>query len=203
MTDSRTLAIRPARDADTDALYEICRRTADAGQDATDLMSDPRLAGDAWAVAYLKFAPDFAFVLTAGDAPIGYVLATDDSLAFGARLDRDWWPAARARIEGREPTSPMDAMAMGRIRHSEPTADWLVKDYPAHLHINVLPQAQASGWGRRMIETELDALRAAGVRGVHLGVHPSNTKAMGFYRHVGFTDLSRDGHVIFGMKFTD
>jgi ribosomal protein S18 acetylase RimI-like enzyme len=32
-----------------------------------------------------------------------------------------------------------------------------------------------------------------------LGVAPTNRRAIGFYRHIGLADLSRDGHVIFGM----
>ena len=69
------------------------------------------------------------------------------------------------------------------------------------MHINLLPHVQASGWGRRMIDTELAALRAHGVAGVHLGVSPANEPAKGFYRHLGFEDISRDGKVIFGMRF--
>ena len=77
---------------------------------------------------------------------------------------------------------------------------WLAEHYPAHLHINVLPEAQSGGWGRRLIETELDALRRAGVRGVHLGVSPTNERAKGFYAHLGFDDISRDGRVIYAKR---
>ncbi len=34
-------------------------------------------------------------------------------------------------------------------------------------------------------------LAAAGVAGVHLGVGDDNTHAIGFYRHLGFTDAAR------------
>ena len=51
-----------------------------------------------------------------------------------------------------------------------------------------------------MIETELDALRRAGVKGVQLGVSPTNVRAMGFYRHLGFVDISKPGHVTYAMK---
>jgi ribosomal protein S18 acetylase RimI-like enzyme len=36
---------------------------------------------------------------------------------------------------------------------------------------------------------------------VHLGVAPQNERAIGFYRHVGFEDISRGGGVTFGLKF--
>jgi ribosomal protein S18 acetylase RimI-like enzyme len=51
-----------------------------------------------------------------------------------------------------------------------------------------------------MIDAELDALRRAGVRGVQLGVSPTNLRAKGFYEHIGFTDISQPGDLTFGMK---
>jgi ribosomal protein S18 acetylase RimI-like enzyme len=38
------------------------------------------------------------------------------------------------------------------------------------------------------------------VRGVQLGVSPTNARARGFYAHVGFTDISRGDEVVFAMK---
>ena len=75
--------------------------------------------------------------------------------------------------------------AMERLGRSEPDPEWLLTDFPAHMHIDLLPHVQASGWGRRLIETELAALRAHDVAGVHLGVSPTNEQAIGFYRHLG------------------
>lgn len=55
--------IRPAIEADIDALFDICLKTANGGEDASALYSDPHLPGYIWSVPYLKFAKDFAFVL--------------------------------------------------------------------------------------------------------------------------------------------
>ena len=52
-----------------------------------------------------------------------------------------------------------------------------------------------------MIEVELTALKEHGIAGVHLGVSPQNDRAKGFYRHLGFEDISRDGKVTFGLRF--
>lgn len=192
--------IRRASKADSDAFFDICIRTADSGADATALYSDPRLPGYVWAVPYLMLAPAFAFVLADGERAIGYVIAAPDTAAFTEQLEREWWPLVRRRVAGYVPKASQDAMILGRIAAPEPHAAWLLDDYPAHMHINILPDAQASGWGRKMIAAELTALREAGVRGVHLGVAPDNQRAMGFYRHLGFNDVSRDGHVTFVMK---
>jgi ribosomal protein S18 acetylase RimI-like enzyme len=195
------LAIRPANEQDTEALFDICLKTADAGQDGTELYGDPRLPGYLWAAPYYKLEPDFAFLLADAERAVGYVIAAPDSGAFERRLETEWWPAVRRRIAGLQPTRPNDAHAIARIGQPEMRPDWLLADYPAHMHINLLPRAQSLGWGRRMVETEVAALKARGVAGVHLGVTPANEPAKGFYRHLGFDDISRDGKVIFGLRF--
>ena len=62
--------------------------------------------------------------------------------------------------------------------------------YPSHLHIDMVPRLQSGGNGRRLMTTLTAALREQGSPGVHLGVYAVNTRAVGFYRHVGFTELS-------------
>jgi ribosomal protein S18 acetylase RimI-like enzyme len=144
--------------------------------------------------------PDFAFVLTRDDYPIGYVIAAPDTAAFERRLEAEWWPEVRRAVAGFVPRLPLDANALTHIMTPESHDPALLAAYPAHLHINILPEAQAGGWGRRLIETELAALASAGVRGVQLGVSPTNERARGFYAHVGFTDISRGDDVVFAMK---
>jgi len=45
------------------------------------------------------------------------------------------------------------------------------------------------------MEAMHDALRADGSPGVHLGVSARNTRALGFYLHLGYEELSADGLV--------
>jgi GNAT superfamily N-acetyltransferase len=193
--------IRQASAADREALYDICLRTADSGVDATVLYGNPKVPGSIWAVPYAVLEPDFAFVLADDNQAYGYVLGVPDTAAFEERLDREWWPEARRAFAGVTPKTEIEAAALARIATPEPRDAELFAQFPAHLHINLLPDAQSGGWGRRLIETELEALRQAGVRGVHLGVSPTNERAKGFYRHIGFTDVSRDGRVTFAMSF--
>ncbi len=195
--------IRPAEPRDLDRLYEICVRTADAGADATSLHADPSLPGHVWAAPYLIHAPDHAFVVVdADDRAGGYVLAALDSRAFEAELERSWWPDLRARYprqgEGRTPAD----QATVELLHDPPTAvDAILRGYPSHLHIDLLPEFQGAGNGRRLIDTVLDSLARAGSSGVHLGVSARNERAMGFYRAVGFTELGASRHgTAFGWR---
>ena len=85
------------------------------------------------------------------------------------------------------------------IHHPWLTPDELASRYPSHLHINLVPRLQSGGHGRRLISTLTDALRRRGSRGVHLTVRPTNVRAIGFYHHVGFTQLPATDAVIFAM----
>lgn len=199
-------AIRAARaedPAETDRLYDICVRTAASGKDATDSFDDPRLPGDIFLAPYLRYAPDLAWVLARPDRPAsGYVLGVADTVAFEETLEREWWPALRARRAGvpvREDSA--DAFARKWIDRPPTAAAEVAAAYPAHLHIDLLPEAQGGGNGSRLIHTLLDALRARGVRGVHLGVGKANAGAVGFYRHLGFEELVEEpAAFILGMN---
>jgi hypothetical protein len=147
------LLIRPATADDGDALYDICLRTANAGVDATALYSDPHLPGYIWAAPYGVLAPDFAFMLASPGHTIGYVIGTPDSWAFARRQATEWWPQVRAALRDFVPKTPHDRAALANIHQPEIEDAWLAEEYPAHLHINILPEAQSGGWGRRLINT--------------------------------------------------
>ena len=178
--------IRAYRPTDLERLYEVCVRTGDAGSDAYDLVSDKQLYGHIWAAPYGVLEPEHAFVV--GEVAQGYVLGALDSRAFEAKCEQLWWPALRAKYP-KGSGEGLDAMLVGLI-HSPPVAhDKVIADYPSHLHIDLLSSVQGEGWGRKMMDTLVASLRAAGSRGVHFGVSAKNTRALGFYQHLGFEEL--------------
>ena len=197
--------IRPYRPSDRAAVSEICVRTADAGADATGMLSDDALWGDLFAVPYVVRHPDLAWVVESDDGrTIGYVVATDDTDAFFAWFRDVWWPAFRE-------TRPRPAEAKSReeklIEYGYGRAPGLdaatTADYPAHLHIDLLPETQGKGLGRALIETLFAELRRRGVRGLHLGMDPANSGAAAFYERIGLVRLaeSADG-LTYGISFS-
>lgn len=196
--------IRPYRPADIDALYQICLQTGDAGQDATSRHDDPTLLGHVYAAPYGLFEPSLAFVAEDESGVAGYIVGALDSTAFEERLEKDWWPGLRARYPEPPPDLPSERWTPDQrlayiIHHPHRAADELAARYPSHLHINLLPRLQASGYGRRLIQTLTAALREQGSPGVHLSVGLGNQKAARFYEHVGFTRLPADGMNVFAM----
>ena len=188
------IVIRAAVPEDRDALYEICRRTGDAGEDASGLYEDPDLLGDLWVGPYLVLEPELAFVGVDDGGVAGYVLGAADTAAFEAACEQRWWPELRVRHP--EPPASGDLTPDEElhrwIHHPPSTPATVLAEYPAHLHIDLLPRVQSRGLGRRLIDTLLAILRDRGVPGVHLGVAAANRRAIGFYRHLGFTRLGGD-----------
>lgn len=194
--------IRPFRPGDEPALADICLKTADAGADGTGILQDDDLWAEVFVLPYVARHPDLAFVVESEDGRVvGYVVGTDDTRAFEDWFAEDWWPRHHARWpEPEVEVTRQDGIvryAYGRRAGAEPYGD----TYPAHLHIDLLPEAQGQGLGRRLIETLSDALRARGVTGLHLAASTENTGAIAFYPRVGFTPLpSHEGVQAFGVS---
>jgi ribosomal protein S18 acetylase RimI-like enzyme len=189
------VVIRTAVPEDRDALYEICRLTGDAGEDASELYTDPDLLGELWVGPYLALEPELAFVAEDEQGPVGYVLGAADTAAFEAACERAWWPARRVRYAAPPvggDLSPEQELHRW-IHDPPPTPADVLTEYPAHLHIDLHPRAQGQGLGRRLIDTLIEALRTRRVSGVHLGVDADNHRAIGFYARLGFEPIGPDG----------
>jgi ribosomal protein S18 acetylase RimI-like enzyme len=196
--------VRRYRDSDLDDLYRICLQTGDGGKDATSMVHDPRILGHVFAAPYAIFEPSLAFVAEDEAGVGGYIVGALDSKAFGERLETDWWPTLRDRYPAPPSGLPPDQWtpdqrAAGFIRAPLTVPDELAENYPSHLHINLVARLQSQGLGRRLMNTLIGALREQGSVGVHFFVWPTNQRAVGFYRHLGFTIISAEGPVIFAM----
>jgi Acetyltransferase (GNAT) family len=219
--------IRRYRQADRGAVYDVCVRTADGGADARGKYRDDDLMPDLFAGPYVFLEPDFAFVLDDGQRAVGYVVGTPDTAAFARAYRARWIP----RLAGRyplppdpgppelgppepgppepgppepgppePPASPDDEMIA--LHYRPERLLWPGLDaYPAHLHIDLLPPFQGAGHGRALMETFYAAAARAGAPGVHLTVLAANTRAIGFYRHLGLRRLDPaepgESHVVY------
>ena len=75
------------------------------------------------------------------------------------------------------------------------------KNYPAHMHIDILPGFQGSGNGTKLVETLLSELKSRGIRGVCLCVGSDNARAIAFYKKRGFKILLKTpGGIYMGQK---
>ncbi|MCA5894760.1 GNAT family N-acetyltransferase [Isoptericola sp. NEAU-Y5] len=211
--------IRTYRPSDRAAVAEVCVRTAAGGTDARGVYSDDRLMPEVFALPYVEYAPDLAFVVvhpldeteTARRDPadevlhvedgvlVGYVLGVADTRAFVDWWQESWGPGFDARhpAPGISPTGAEPGFTEESLLRCGSDATRMVTGisaaeldaYPAHLHIDLLPQAQGQGLGRTLMDTLRAALADQGVPGVHLGMDPTNTGARAFYDRYGFVEL--------------
>lgn len=162
--------------------------TGKAGGDATGLWSNDDLLPDVFVDPFVTMAPETCWTVELDGRPVGFLVSTLDTAAFADRWRTEWTPEFATRHS--------------RVAH-DPAEQWLrdfgydpawmlgpqVSAYPAHLHIDLLPEAQGSGYGRGLMRQLGLAAVAAGVPGIHLGMARDNLPALAFYKRLGFTEL--------------
>lgn len=203
--------IRHARPGDEAGAYHVCLKTGNFGKDGEPFYrEDPDALGRIFVGPYLEFEPELAYVLDRGGAVRGYALGALDSRAFYDRYEREWRP----RLTARYPAPTGDPAGWTRVQqvhhlyhHPDYTCPEPYEEFPSHLHIDLLEEAQGRGYGRRMLESVMEDLRERGSPGAHLGASLLNESALGFYRRLGFEELTRvgqgaDGCIYLGKRLT-
>ena len=168
---------------------DVCLRTGEGGADATGVYVSDELLPDIYARPYVLFEPALAFVVEHAGRVGGYIVCAPDTRAFVERYRADWLPilarkyAALAQPGTRNQRVIQAGLSPERMLFPE------VERYPAHLHIDLLPPLQGRGLGRLLMSRLMRALRERGVPGLHLSLSPANTRARGFYDHIGFHEV--------------
>ena len=192
--------IRACEPRDEDAVYEVCLRTGDNGNDATPFFNDPKALGHIFVGPYMKLEPELAFVLEDCHGVCGYVLSALDSKRFYDAYLNQWLPEIRKRCP--EPAGDRSKWtrtqrAYYEYHHPDIFLPVAYDQYPSHLHIDLLPRAQGRGLGRELMSGLLAELTARESTGVHLGMGATNARAERFYKNLGFHELARTSDVLY------
>ena len=192
--------IRQAKFSDMDDLYDICIRTGNYGEDARNLYNNHVALGIYYVGPYVAFEQDLAFVLEDKLGICGYVLGTKDTKIFFKKMTEEWLPKYQTLFpmpEGDPEIWNMDQKIIALIHNPRVSIPDSLNNFPAHLHIDLLPRARKKGNGRRMIETLHEKLQILGIKGVFLDVGINNLNAQSFYEKIGYKKLqvtpSKDG----------
>ena len=186
-------SIRSYKSADTSAVYEICLKTGNSGQDATHLFSDPLVLGHIYVGPYMEFEPQSVFILEDDQGPCGYIMGVLDSQTYYQWMHSEWLP--KIRVDYKKPTGNPDTWdETEKITNLlfHPVSQRLFPDFPSHLHIDLLSRAQGKGQGKLMMDRFIDYLRYNKIPGVHLELSSKNDRAFNFYRKYGMQELDRD-----------
>lgn len=191
--------IRPYRASDRDDIYEICLLTGRSGADATGWLDNDDLLPDIYALPYVDLAPETAFVVDVDGRARGYILGVADTAAFVERLRAEWLPGFIRKY----PPSDADTPTARFVRDGSKPERMLIPEldeFPAHLHIDLLPELQGQGFGRMLVRTLVSELTSRGVPGVWLEYGADNVNAGAFYRRLGFTPLASGTGTRVGLR---
>lgn len=170
------MKIRKYKSSDFEATKYICVHDM-IGKNCDDLLKYVEVM---FCRYYLEKEPENCFVaVDENDKPIGYVYGAADYDTYQNNFT-DYIKRV-AEISNR--TFLKDAL-------TEMFDHAIYKDkYPAHLHIDILPEYQSKGVGSKLITAFCDDLKERGINGVMLIVGSDNTGARRFYERNGFTLL--------------
>ncbi len=179
--------IRVITAADIRAISALCLATAAMGEDAAPLHTDPDLPGLVWAVPYAPGRPPPASSRKSDGMPAGFIVACPDTRAFEAALEvklvAQTLPRIFSRTQGHA-GRPRPHRPHPRAAHRS-TPD-IVATHPAHLHINLLPQARGRGIGTALLNACLASLDSGAI---HAAIHIENDAAHRFFTAAGFIPI--------------
>ena len=174
------ITLRNVRMEDLDALHQIHQATS----------SNPNKTPEQWHLAYLKyvdyyprFASETSFVACdENDRPLGYLLCESDADRFVQKMNEAY-------------REEMDAIVPGsceQFLNSQSFMQTFKDQYPAHLHIDLLPSAQSMHLGGKLMKRLIEELKARNVPGLLLGVSKTRPQAIHFYKKHGFEVLEEE-----------
>ncbi len=185
--------IRPLRHTDTSAVEYVCRMTAGEIHKKEPIYGN--ILAKMFSTYYARECCDTSFVLADdNDIAVGYVMCEPDYKRYSKlfrKIDvRNIW--------GLDKKSGFDAWWMPFPYF------FLGLKYPAHLHIDILPEYQGKGYGAQMMNTMLNNLKAKKVKGIMLMANKDNHGAIRFYERLGFKVLfSGFGGVVMAKNLTE
>lgn len=180
--------IRAYEPHDRAAVRSICFETGYMGESIEWLWRDRESFADLITRYYTDREPESACVATRRGVVVGYLMGCADSARVRGsavrEMRRQLWHGAWAR-PGVAPFLWRAVLDVARDGGA-PREALFDPRWPAHLHIDLLPEGRGRGLGRRLMDQWIGRLRARGSPGVHLGTFAENARAIRFFDSCGF-----------------
>ncbi len=181
--------IREAKQQDLERVEYICKMTADEKSINEELAG--RITSKIYSTYYIKEETENCFVLEDAGLVVGYIICAENCKNFNKKFGSVYAKEVRKLDKSSGLFArllPIPYMIFGK---------W----YPAHLHINLLPEYQGKGYGTDLINALIEKLKSKGIKGVMLLAAESNAGAVKFYKRNGFKIfVTAFGGVAMGKK---
>lgn len=152
--------------------------------------------------------------------PVGYVLCAPDTAEFVNQYRAKFTQIVESAGIARPSQATNQAGQAAWLRQTVYTPEnllqkdfpGLLKEYPAHLHIDILSSHQGQRWGPKLMNVLFTKLKDADVPGIHLGMAAANEGAGRFYTRIGFKPFEdmtqhgqqgRNGGAVYFVKETN
>lgn len=182
------IEIRPYAPRDRERVRLIVFETGYMGDPVDWLWRDRESFADLFTKYYTDREPESLFVAESDGNVVGYLTGcVDSSRALGSSMRESLRIIGRGALF-RPGLAAFFWRSIFDIVRDRGTSEDVLLDarWPAHLHIDLLPEARGRGVGRRLIGCWFARLRELGSRGVHLGTFAENRNAIGFFEACGF-----------------
>ncbi len=193
MSAKEGFTIREYQPGDRDAVRWICFATGYMGEPIDWQWRDMPSFADLFSGYYTDHEPGSSFVGEVGGRVAGYLLGCEDT----SKVSNLATVAVRHALGRMLLVRPGTAGVMRRMvtdtvvdavrnRSLPPPPAFLDARWPAHLHVDLLPEARGMGMGAALVRGWLSRLRATGSRGCHIETLAENERAVRFFGAMGF-----------------
>ncbi|MGM0386268.1 MAG: GNAT family N-acetyltransferase [Actinomycetota bacterium] len=181
--------IRTFEESDREGLLALFER-AGAGAPGSELWGHSESVAAIYLTPYMDLVPGSLFVAVVDGALGGYLAGCPDPALLPSEDDRRAAAMRTYRLRLRPSTwvffgrSFLD-VARARLRREELPAGLDDPRWPAHLHIDLVPEARGTGAADGLMRAWFDQLRELQVPGCHLQTLAENTRAVRFFERMG------------------
>ncbi|MGL5931021.1 MAG: GNAT family N-acetyltransferase [Dermatophilaceae bacterium] len=184
------LTVRAFAETDRPVLVSLFAE-AGRGSPTGSLWGDPASEAAVYLDPYVDHEAGTVLLATAGGRPVGYLAGCIDSTRFPSEDERFTRAVREHRLMRR--TAPMAFfarslldLARARVRRQAVAGELVDFRWPAHLHLNVVPEYRGAGAAPALMEAWLDHCRSAGSPGCYLQTLVENARAIAFFERCGF-----------------
>jgi GNAT superfamily N-acetyltransferase len=194
------MIVRPFAANDRAAVRRIACATAMMGEPSHLFFDGEEVLADVLTAYFTDQEPGSSFVAESGGVVVGYIIGAKDTRAaeifFQRKLVWSLWTRIIScglllkRKNWMLCLQLLRAALTGRLMIPD-----LARDYPATLHINLLPEARGTGIGGKLMDRYMEYLGANGIPGVRMATMSESAAA--FFETRGFKLLHRSSRPYF------
>lgn len=197
------IEIRQIEEQDEKQIIDICYETG--GENLKKIFPNPYLFGLLFCLYYVWYEKNNCFVAVDNKTGrvVGYIISsldtTEQRKKFKFHMSKQLYENFR-KLKKRS----MKSRIFLHFIINRPTTNnqkRILKEYPAHLHIDIVPEFQRKGIGKKLIEHLEKYLKRMNIQGYHLEVDPKNIVGVSFYKKLRLELLNSNRFTLtFGKK---